>query len=110
MQSNNTPIAPNHCDQGIVTGEEEAVNHNSSAEPLTDEGLLSIQHASQERVEDLCWLAACQDLTQKQAKELADCKEEVEAINRELRKTAEQRAAEHRVRVREAEQQASHSG
>ena len=40
----------------------------------------------------------------KQQQELADCEEEVEEINRDLRKTVEQREAEHRVSVRETEQ------
>ena len=60
-------------------------------------------HACQERIEDLVWLAAGQDLTAKQEKELAELEAEVEAIRGEVRKSARQRAEEHQVRVRAAE-------
>ena len=72
-------------------------------ELLSEELLLDILHHCQERIEELVWEAATQDLTERQNRELEELEAEVEDIRMEVRKPEKQRVREHQERVREAE-------
>ena len=70
-------------------------------QPLTDQELTDIKRACQDTIEDLVWLAACQDLTAKQQQDLEACEKEVREIDLELQKPRAQREQEHAARVAE---------
>ena len=65
--------------------------------------MLDILHHCQERIEELVWEAATQELTERQNRELEELEAEVEDIRKEVRKPENQRVREHQERVREAE-------